>query len=131
MEKILIIDDDPDIITLLQTLLKKEGYEVAAATRESEVYEQVEAFHPHLIVMDVLLAGVDGREICKKLKATEKLHHVPVVICSGHPGAQKNLEYFNADEFLPKPFDSAQFLNCIEMHLAKRNAGQRQKITAS
>src|SRR2546426_8248490 len=69
MEKILIIDDDPDVITVLQLLLKKKGYDVATASREGEAYEKVASFHPDLIVMDVLLSGVDGRDICRKLKS--------------------------------------------------------------
>lgn len=68
MQKILLVDDDPDVIAVLQMLLKKKGYQVATASREEEAYKQVELFKPHLIVLDVLLSGVDGRAICKKNK---------------------------------------------------------------
>jgi DNA-binding response OmpR family regulator len=123
MEKILIIDDDPDVITVLQLLLKKKGYLVATASREGEAYEQVATFHPDLIVMDVLLSGVDGRDICKKLKSTENLKDILIIMFSGHPSAQKNYAEFGADDFLPKPFQSARLLERIEAHLANKKAG--------
>ena len=55
MKKILLIDDDPDIITVLQLLLKKRGYEVATAAREDETYKQVAFFEPDLIVLDSII----------------------------------------------------------------------------
>ena len=120
MKKILLIDDDPDVITVLQLLLKKRGYEIGTATREDEAYKQVELFKPDLIVLDVLLSGVDGRTICKKLKNTQASKHIPIIMFSAHPGAQKNMEDFGADDFLPKPFESNKLLERIETLLEKK-----------
>ena len=120
MKKILLIDDDPDIITVLQLLLKKKGYQVATASCEEEAYKQVELFMPHLIVLDVLLSGVDGRTICKKLKNTEASKHIPIIMFSAHPSAQKNMADFGADDFLPKPFESTKILERIEIQLSKQ-----------
>jgi DNA-binding response OmpR family regulator len=120
MKKILLIDDDPDIITVLQLLLKKKGYEVATASREEEAYDQVSVFQPHLIVLDVLLSGVDGRTICKKLKNSDSSKHIPIIMFSAHPSAQKNMEDFGADDFIPKPFESSKILERIEAQLAKQ-----------
>ena len=120
MKKILIIDDDPDVITVLQLLLKKKGYEVATASNEDQAYQQVELFWPDLIVLDVLLSGVDGRTICKKLKAAAKSQHIPIIMFSAHPGAQKNMDDFGADDFLPKPFESNKLLERIEAQLEKK-----------
>ena len=120
MKKILLIDDDPDVIAVLQLLLKKKGYEVATAAREEEAYKQVHAFEPDLIVLDVLLSGVDGRTICKKLKDSPESNHIPIIMFSAHPGAQKNMQDFGADDFLPKPFESNKLLERIEAQLIKR-----------
>jgi DNA-binding response OmpR family regulator len=120
MKKILLIDDDPDVITVLQILLKKKGYEVATASREEEAYQQVELFKPNLIVLDVLLSGVDGRTICKKLKNTDASKHIPIIMFSAHPGAQKNMEDFGADDFIPKPFESNKILERIEAQLSNQ-----------
>ena len=74
---------------------------------------------PDLIVLDVLLSGVDGREICKKIKHTESWKHIPVIMFSAHPSAQKNMENFGADDFIPKPFQSEKILERIEAQLTK------------
>jgi len=120
MKKILLIDDDPDVITVLQLLLKKKGYEVATANREEEAYSQVSLFQPDLIVLDVLLSGVDGRIICKKLKNTQASKHIPIIMFSAHPSAQKNMEDFGADDFLPKPFESNKLIERVEAQLEKK-----------
>jgi DNA-binding response OmpR family regulator len=120
MKKILLIDDDPDVITVLQLLLKKKGYEVATASREEEAYSQVKLFEPDLIVLDVLLSGVDGRTICKKLKNTSASKHIPIIMFSAHPGAQKNMQDFGADDFISKPFESNKLLERIEAQLSNQ-----------
>jgi DNA-binding response OmpR family regulator len=120
MKKILLIDDDPDVITVLQLLLKKKGYEVATASREEEAYNQVKLFEPDLIVLDVLLSGVDGRTICKKLKNTSASKHIPIIMFSAHPGAQKNMQDFGADDFISKPFESNKLLERIEAQLSNQ-----------
>ena len=120
MKKILLIDDDPDVIKVLQLLFIKKGYEVATASREEEAYQQVVLFKPHLIVLDVLLSGVDGRTICKKLKNSESSKHIPIIMFSAHPGAQKNMEDFGADDFLPKPFEGSKILERIEIQLSRQ-----------
>lgn len=120
MKKILLIDDDPDVITVLQLLLKKKGYDVATASNEEAAYSQVNAFKPHLVVLDVLLSGVDGRTICKKLKNAPASKHIPIIMFSAHPGAQKNMEEFGADDFIPKPFESSKILERIEAQLSKQ-----------
>ena len=119
MQKILIIDDDPDVLTVLQLLLRKKGYDVATATKEEEAYQQLNAFMPNLVVLDVLLSGVDGREICKRIKHADKWKHIPVIMFSAHPGAQKNLADIGADDFLPKPFQSEKILERIKAQLTK------------
>lgn len=116
MEKVLIIDDDPDALLLLQQILKRNGFDVATAIHEPQVYAQVTAWQPHLILMDVLLSGADGRMICRKLKASS-YKHIPIIIFSGHPGAQKNFAECGADDFLPKPFQEKSLLEKIARHL--------------
>ena len=124
MKKILLIDDDPDVIAVLQVLLKKNGYEVASASREEEAYNQVKFFKPDLIVLDVLLSGVDGRIICKKLKNSTASKHIPIIMFSAHPGAQKNMEEFGADDFISKPFESNKLLERIEVQLSNQKQMQ-------
>src|SRR5687768_15345696 len=110
MHKILVIDDDPDIIIVIKMALKRNGYEVASAMHETQAYEQVNIFKPDLILLDVLLSGADGRHICKHLKSQTNSKHIPVIIFSGHPSAQKNIKDYGADDFLAKPFQESDLL---------------------
>jgi DNA-binding response OmpR family regulator len=116
MKKILIIDDDPDALLLLQRILNKHGFAVDTAMHENEVYTQVAAQLPDLILLDVLLSGADGRAICRKLKASAH-RHIPIIIFSGHPGAQKNYAACGADDFVYKPFQEGALLEKIRQHL--------------
>lgn len=120
MDKILIIDDDPDTINLMQAILKKRGYQIATALQETQAYQQLNQFQPDLILLDVLLSGVDGRIICQQIKNDEHLRHIPVIIFSGHPGAQRNIKDFGADDFLAKPFREQDLLEKIQNHFPKK-----------
>jgi CheY-like chemotaxis protein len=106
LERLLIIDDDPDIRTLLKHLLEKNNYKVETASGEAEAMSILESEKPSLILLDVLLSGTDGRELCKRIKNSPGTAGIPVIIFSGHPGASLRLESYGADDFLPKPLNS-------------------------
>lgn len=125
MKKILIIDDDPDIGTVLQLLFKRQGYEVATAAHEEAAYRLVAEFEPNLILLDVLLSGTDGRTICKKLKADAATRSVPIIVFSAHPSVQKNREDCGADDFLAKPFQIPDLMNKIKHHLERKESRVR------
>lgn len=117
MHKILVIDDDPDMITVIKMALKRNGYDVASAAHEAQAYEQIDAFRPDLILLDVLLSGSDGRHICKHLKSREDSKDIPVIVFSGHPSAQKNIKDYGADDFLAKPFHESELLGKVKNYL--------------
>jgi DNA-binding response OmpR family regulator len=110
---ILVVDDEPDILEFLQVILQEEGYEVVT----SEKGEFLEQLHngglPHLILLDVLLSGKDGREIVKYLKSQEETKAIPVIMFSAHPSAEETARAAGADEFLAKPFDIEVLLDKI------------------
>ncbi|HEY4383204.1 MAG TPA: response regulator [Ktedonobacteraceae bacterium] len=104
LKRILIVDDEPDILEFLQIILEEEGYEVVT----SDKGEYLEQLHngglPHLILVDVLLSGKDGREIVKYLKHQQETKHIPIIMFSAHPGAEETARLAGADDFLAKPF---------------------------
>ena len=106
MAKILIIDDDPDIRTVIDILLKKKGHEVETASRQEEVFDKLQSFDPAVVLLDVLLSGADGRKICKNIKENEKTRHIPVIMFSAHPSAADRISEYGADDFLSKPVNS-------------------------
>jgi CheY-like chemotaxis protein len=111
MPKILLIDDDPDIRTVLTTVLQKHGYEVETASRKEEALQKLEVSLPSLILLDVLLSGSDGRQFCREIKAAAHTRAIPVIMVSGHPGAAAQYETYGADDFIAKPFQTDVLLN--------------------
>jgi DNA-binding response OmpR family regulator len=117
--RILIIDDDPDIRMMVQNLLRKQGYEVETASRMEEAFEQIASFAPSLILLDVLLSGNDGRNICREIKANGQTSHIPVIMVSAHPSAAEKIQEYGADDFLGKPFNSDVLLQKVQRCLGE------------
>ncbi|HEX3641190.1 MAG TPA: response regulator [Ktedonobacteraceae bacterium] len=110
-KRILIVDDEPDILEFLRIILEEEeGYEVATSDK-GEFLEQLHNNRlPHLILVDVLLSGKDGRAIVKHLKSQPGTMHIPVIMFSAHPSAYKTSLKAGADDFLAKPFAIGELL---------------------
>jgi len=116
-KKILVVDDEPDILAFLQALLEQAGYTVATTDKA----EYVEKLHdddlPELILTDVFLAGKDGREIVKRLKSQKETRHIPVIMFSAHPNAEQTARAAGADDFVAKPFEMDEILAKIAKHV--------------
>ena len=110
MTKILIIDDDPDVRTIMHILLKKHGYDVETAPGKEEAFLKIVSFQPSIILLDVLLSGSDGREICRELKLKEATKNIRVIMISAHPGAAENISNYGADDFISKPVNTNELL---------------------
>ena len=121
---ILIVDDEPDIVELVSYNLKKEGYTVRSATSGEEGLKAAKSDVPDLIVLDLMLPGVDGLEICRILKADAKTSSVPVLILSakgGEADVVAGLE-LGADDYVTKPFSPRILLARVKATLRKRMA---------
>ena len=105
MQKILVVDDDLDILAVMQLLLKMKGFDVEVTTKGEETFDRVEKFQPDLVLLDVLLSGHDGRLICRQLKQEDKTKNIPVIMFSAHPTAVETIRQYGADDFIAKPFD--------------------------
>ncbi len=112
-KKILVVDDDISILDAVSLILEENGYEVETAFKGDEAYQKALSFNPDVIVLDVLLSGKDGREICKNLKLDEKTKKIPVIMVSAHPGASESTKEVGADFFLAKPFMPDDLLSAV------------------
>lgn len=112
--KILIVDDDVDILEPLSILLQDEGYIIETTPKGDTVYTLMKKFKPDLIILDLLLSGSDGRKICRRLKENDKTSVIPIIMMSAHPGAKPDAIACGANEFIAKPFESANLLNLIK-----------------
>jgi DNA-binding response OmpR family regulator len=116
-KRILIVDDEPDILEFLQVILEEEGY-VVVTSDKGEFLEQLHnGGLPLLILVDILLSGKDGREIVKYLKSQEETKSIPIIMFSAHPSAEETARQAGADDFLAKPFDIDVLLAKISQYL--------------
>ena len=118
-KRILIIDDDIDLLMLLERRLAKEGYWVEAAASLLEGEEVIASFKPHLILLDINVNGEDGRQLCWKLKKQMGDRAVKVIIISGYDYSAGRAVLFGADDLLPKPFQFDYLSTCIKAQLGE------------
>ena len=120
MKKILVIDDDEDMVEMLQLILTSRGYKVLASPNGA-FFSEMSKDMPDLILLDVLLSGEDGREICQRLKSSDQTRHIPVILFSAHSNlSNATASRYGADEFLSKPFDLDELLDIVKKHLSGR-----------
>ena len=115
MPRVLIVDDDPGILKLVQRALKPKGYEVFTATTGTEGLNQVQAEVPDIIVLDKVMPDIDGFEIARRLRREPIFAHIPIVILTGASELGDKLDAFNAgaDDFLTKPFEVDELADAV------------------
>jgi putative two-component system response regulator len=112
IEKILIVDDESAARTALESLLRREGYEVRDASDGPSALHECAKFRPDLILLDILMPGMNGFEVCRRIKATPETRLTPVVLITGLSATEDRIEGINAgaDDFLSKPLDFNELL---------------------
>src|SRR5271154_2869287 len=111
-EKILIVDDESAPRAALEMLLRREGYEVRDAGDGEAALVECAMFRPDLILLDILMPGIDGFEVCRRIKATPETRLTPVVLITGLFETEDRIKGINAgaDDFLSKPIDLNELL---------------------
>lgn len=117
MKKILVVDDDPDILEAIQLILISQGYDCQVSPKGNETYQKVAEYKPDLIILDVLLSGNDGRKICQILKGYPQTQQIPIIMISAHPSAKNTVKECGANSFVPKPFTIHQLTTTIQKML--------------
>jgi len=127
LPRILVVDDDQVMVSLLHTLLQLDGFEVAGAHPHESVVDAARASQPDLIVMDVFLRGSDGLAILAELKADPALAGTPVVMCSGMDVSEQCMRG-GAQAFLIKPYAPDHLLDTIRACLAEPGPPKRNNL---
>jgi DNA-binding response OmpR family regulator len=117
MSRILVVDDDVDILSVMEILLTMKGFEVEVIAKGENIFPKIETFKPDLILLDVLISGFDGRSICRKLKENNDTKQIPVIMFSAHPGAAATIAEYGANDFIAKPFDVTNLLAKVNAQL--------------
>ncbi len=111
-----VVDDQQDILDVVQIVLESEGFAVKTFLNSSFL-QLAEHELPDIILLDILLSGEDGRDLCRTLKNRQATRRVPVVLLSAHFDASKALEGCGADGFLAKPFHLDELISIVREHL--------------
>lgn len=124
-KKIIIIDDEQDVVEIVKTILKARDYQVISALNGEEGLRLINETKPDMIICDLMMPKMSGLEVCRRLNRDEKLKDIPVIVISAFGKESGKSEEFwrqglNADDFINKPFDPLEFLGRIEYIFRKR-----------
>lgn len=127
---IMVVDDDPNIAQLIKLLLEKEGYAVVTAARGDEALEQFRKNPPSLLLLDVMLPGMDGWQVCRAIRQTST---IPIIMLTAKDETFDKvlgLE-LGADDYVTKPFENKELLARVKAVLRRSTPSEAQKDTLS
>ena len=116
---ILVADDEPGLVRLMQFNLEMEGYRVLTARNGEEALETARAHHPDLIILDVMMPKLDGFEVLKRLREESQTESIPVIMLTAlsHERSISQGWELGADFYLTKPFDPSELLEVVRRFL--------------
>lgn len=112
--KLLVVDDNIDILEILQIAFEAKGHEVLTLSDGLKVFDAFKQFSPDAILLDVFLGDINGVTVCNQLKSNPRTKHIPVVLFSAHATAETILNACPADGFVGKPFNIHRLIEIIE-----------------
>ncbi len=113
--KVMIVDDDPSIVVALEFLMEQNGYEVQVARSGEEAIESIPKFQPHLILLDIMLPGIDGYEVCEILRLKPEWRDIRVVFLTAK-GSEEDIArglVLGADAYIVKPFTNQKVVETV------------------
>ncbi len=118
MKKILVADDNPAILDALKIMLEEEGYKVET-TEDGAIAQNMKDPLPDLLLLDVWMSGIDGRDVCKYLKSAAATMHMPIIIISAAKDIESIAKGAGADDFISKPFQMDHLLAAVAKQINK------------
>lgn len=122
MRRILAVDDDKDILEIIKYILEDSGYEVDTLAEGKNLFDRIKQHEPDLILLDIMLGNLDGRELCKTLKTHQETKNIPVILISASHDPGRLNQDGSPDDFIAKPFDIDVLLNRISSQLKRAAA---------
>lgn len=117
-KKILLLDDNRDLLQIVQIILKGQGYDTILASSIEEAEFKIKIHKPVLILMDVCLSDQDGYTFCNRLKNDPETSHIRVIMMSGEESNPSLIRFSNADDFMQKPFDYNDLVTKVHQHFS-------------
>ena len=120
-KKIIVVEDEPDLVDVVSYNLQREGYSVLTAQRGDEGLNLIRSERPDLVLLDLMLPGMDGLSICRQMKSDDSLREIPIIIASAK-GEESDVVIgleMGADDYLAKPFSPRELLARIKAVLRR------------
>ena len=124
-KQIVIVEDEPDILDVLSYNLKREGYDVATSQNGAKGLDLIQRLKPNLVLLDLMLPGMDGLDVCRNLKNNRSTANIPVIMLTAK-GEESDVVLglgIGADDYIPKPFSPKELVARVKAVL--RRAGQK------
>ena len=121
MKKILVVDDDPDDAEVIAEILKRKDYEVEQAGDGATGLKIAAAIKPALVILDLMMPGMHGFELCERLRSDDKLKDVRIIVISGkrYQVDYRAADRLGANMFIPKPFDASRIVDAVVALIGK------------
>ena len=119
--RVLVVDDDPEILDLARFLLEPDGYQVLGVSSGDEALPALAEQRFDLVIADVAMAGVDGVELCRRIRADANLRHLPVLMLTAVAGEEVRADALaaGANGYLTKPFGVDELLRQVRLHVRR------------
>jgi len=117
MNKILVLDDEDDILAIVKIILETKSFMVNTISKWRDMPSSIKSFHPNLILLDISLGDADGRTICRELKSAKDTENIPVILFSANYDMEKTIKGTGANGFLEKPFEMSDLVDTINSAL--------------
>jgi putative two-component system response regulator len=127
--KILAMDGDPNNIAILEELLE-DRFELKISSNGEQVLEIAREFQPDMILLDIMMPGIDGYEVCRRLREHDVLKNTKIIMLSARAMNSEKFKGYEAgaDEYITKPFDGDEFLEKLHLNLHLKNAEEVDRI---
>jgi DNA-binding response OmpR family regulator len=127
--KILAVDDDPNNLTILKELLD-DNYDLKGATTGEQALEIAQDFQPDIILVDIMMSGMNGHELCRRLREHRTLKHTKIIMVSARAMVTDRLEGYKAgaDDYITKPFEGDEFLAKVRVYLRLKHAEEVEQM---
>lgn len=119
--KILVVDDEPPIVRLMEFILARQGHEMLIAVNGEEALDKVRAHRPDLVLLDIMMPRIDGYEVARTLRADPATQHLPIIMLSAkaqEEDIQKGMDV-GVNEYITKPFSPDQLVTVVGDYLSR------------
>jgi CheY-like chemotaxis protein/MinD-like ATPase involved in chromosome partitioning or flagellar assembly len=128
-QRILVVDDEADTLKMIEFMLRRHGFEVILAQSGPEALELLAHDIPDLIILDVMMPGMDGNQVCQRIRADSRTSFVPLVMLTARAGTPHQVQGLlsGADEYLVKPVTQDELVKCVQTILARSTVSREKK----